>query len=94
MKARWLQTLVAFCLPPLVGAGVCAAMIGMLKQNELFTSPVNLPTADVAPTAKKPLNPIGGELRPAKSVEAGFPPVASIKPVPYTHLTLPTNRKV
>lgn len=80
MKARWLQTLVAFCLPPLVGAGVCAALIGMLKQNELFTSPVNLPTADVAPTAKKSLNPIGGELRPAKSVEAGFPPVASIKP--------------
>ncbi len=80
MKARWLQTLVAFCLPPLVGAGVCAALIGMLKQNELFTSPVNLPTADVAPAAKKPLNPISGELRPAKSVEAGFPPVASIKP--------------
>lgn len=80
MKARWLQTLVAFCLPPLVGAGVCAALIGMLKQNELFTYPVNLPTVDVAPTAKKPLNPVGGELRPAKSVEAGFPPVASIKP--------------
>lgn len=80
MKARWLQTLVAFCLPPLVGAGVCAALIGMLKQNELFTYPVNLPTVDVAPTAKKPLNPVGSELRPAKSVEAGFPPVASIKP--------------
>lgn len=80
MKARWLQTLVAFCLPPLVGAGVCAALIGMLKQNELFTYPVNLPTVDVAPTAKKPLNPVGGELRPAKSVEAGFPSVASIKP--------------
>jgi len=80
MKARWLHTLVAFCLPPLVGAGVCAALIGMLKQNELFSSPVNLSTADVAPVAKKPLNPIGGELRPAKSGEASFPPVASIKP--------------
>jgi hypothetical protein len=80
MKARWLQTLVAFCLPPLVGAGVCVALIGMLKQNELFSSPVKLPTVDVASVAKKPLNPIGGELRPAKAVHAGFPPVASVKP--------------
>lgn len=80
MKARWLQTLVAFCLPPLVGAGVCAALIGMLKQNELFSSPVKLPTADVGALAKKPINPAGGELRPAKAVDASFPPVASIKP--------------
>lgn len=80
MKARWLQTLVAFCLPPLVGAGVCVALIGMLKQNELFRSPVKLPSAETAEVVKKPLNPIGGELRPAKSVEASFPPVASIKP--------------
>jgi hypothetical protein len=80
MKAHWFQTLSAFCLPPLVGAGVCVALIGMLKQNELFSSPVNLPTADVAPVAKKPINTIGAELRPAKPVEANFPPVASIKP--------------
>lgn len=80
MKAHWFQTLSAFCLPPLVGAGVCVALIGMLKQNELFSSPVNLPTAEVAPVAKKPLNPVGAELRPAKSVEGNFPPVASIKP--------------
>ena len=80
MKARWLQTLVAFCLPPLVGAGVCVALVGMLKQNELFSSPVKLPTADVGEVVKKPLNPVGGELRPAKAVDASFPPVASIKP--------------
>ncbi len=80
MKAHWFQTLSAFCLPPLVGAGVCVALIGMLKQNELFSSPVNHPTADVAPVAKKPVHTTGAELRPAKSVEGNFPPVASIKP--------------
>jgi hypothetical protein len=80
MKARWFQTLVAFCLPPLVGAGVCVALIGMLRQNELFSFPVKLPTADIAPVLKKPLSPISGELRPAKSVDATFSPVASIKP--------------
>lgn len=80
MKAHWFQTLSAFCLPPLVGAGVCVALIGMLKQNELFSSTVNHPSADVAPVAKKPINTIAAELRPAKSVEGNFPPVASIKP--------------
>jgi len=52
----------------------------MLKQNELFSSPVELPTADVGALAKKPFHPAGGELRPAKAVDATFPPVASIKP--------------
>ena len=80
MKAHWFQALSAFCLPPLIGAGVFAALIGMLKQTELFSFPVNLSTADVALVAKKPVNTIGAELRSAKSVEANFPPVASIKP--------------
>lgn len=81
MKARWLQTLVAFCLPPLVGAGVCVALIGMLKQNELFSSPVKLPTAEAGVLAQRTLHSTGGELRPAKAVDASFPPVASIKPL-------------
>lgn len=93
MKARWLQTLVAFCLPPLVGAGVCVALIGMLKQNELFSSPVKLPVADVSAVSQKPLNPIAGERRPAKSVEANFPPVASVKPSQQVDINALKNRE-
>lgn len=93
MKARWLQTLVAFCLPPLVGAGMCVALIGMLKQNELFSSPVKLPVADVSAVSQKPLNPIAGERRPAKSVEANFPPVASVKPSQQVDINALKNRE-
>ncbi|MFM2168701.1 MAG: hypothetical protein RIS79_3072 [Verrucomicrobiota bacterium] len=89
MKARWFQTLVAFCLPHLVGAGFCGALIGMLKQNELFSSLMKIPKTDVVATFVKTPNPTGGELRPVKSIEADFPPVASIKPSqPVDHHSL------
>jgi hypothetical protein len=78
MKNRWFNMLGACVLPPLVGVGVCAGIIQLLKNHEMFRMDrVTLPTAQVGKVRQGKLSEMGAEIRAALPIDATFDPVRS-----------------
>jgi hypothetical protein len=75
MKNKWFNMLGACVLPPLVGVGVCAGLIHLLKDHEMFrVDRVALPTAATGKVRQGKLSEISAEIRPALPVDATFTP--------------------
>ncbi|MBL9132544.1 MAG: L,D-transpeptidase family protein [Verrucomicrobiaceae bacterium] len=80
MKGHWINSLIAFSLPPLVGAGLCIAFINILKHQELFMQPVKAPAADVASGKKQP-QASPAELRASLPLDKRYVPIPEpVKP--------------
>ncbi|WP_395735802.1 L,D-transpeptidase family protein [Prosthecobacter sp.] len=75
MKNKWFNMLGACVLPPLVGVGVCAGIIHVLKDHEMFrVDRVALPTAANSKVRQGKLSENGAEIRAALPVDATFSP--------------------
>lgn len=76
MKHRWLNMIVACVLPPVVGVGVCAGMIQLLKNHELFRpAQITLPAASTSQVRQGRLSETAAEVRAALPVDHGIDPV-------------------
>ncbi len=66
----------ACVLPPIVGVGVCAGIIHLLKDHELFrVEAATLPGAQVSSTRQGKLSETAAELRAALPVDTTFAPI-------------------
>lgn len=66
MKHRWLKTLGACVLPPIVGVGICTGMVQLLKKHDLFRAvEFTPPTANVGPQRVGRLGEASAEIRAA-----------------------------
>lgn len=75
MKNKWLNMLGACVLPPLVGVGVCAGIIQLLKNHELFRAEsITLPAASVSKVRPGRLSETSAEIRAALPVDTSFAP--------------------
>lgn len=73
MKRRWLKTLCACVLPPVIGVGVCYGMMQLLKDHEMFRpAGFTLPTAKVSSQRQGRLNETSAEIRAALPVGGTF----------------------
>lgn len=77
MKNGWLNMIGACVLPPLVGVGVCAGLIQVLREHELFRPTgvrAQSPSLFAQATRKNHLSDITAEVRAALPVDAVFSP--------------------
>lgn len=75
MKHRWLKTLCACVLPPVVGVGVCYGMMQLLKDHEMFRAAnFTLPIAKAGSQRQGRINEASAEIRAALPVGGVFEP--------------------
>jgi len=76
MKHRWLKTFSACVLPPIVGIGVCAGMVHLLKNNELFR-----PGEFTLPSARESSQRLGKLSEASAEIRAAIPAAGMLESV-------------
>ena len=88
MKNNWFNMLGACVLPPLVGVGVCAGIIHLLKSHEMFrVDAVVPPTAAISKVRQGKLSETGAEIRAALPLDATYDPVRPLSVQPDAEKT-------